>query len=395
MKILLKKYTIIYLFTFLPNVIFSQTYIPGNTYYDATGYVEYRAGNLPIIISAPHGGSLEPATIPDRLCTGCVYEKDAWTKPIAEGMYDKFVQQTGCYPHLIINLLHRKKFDANRDIIEAADGNATVEQAWTGYHQFIDLAKSKITNDYGRGLFLDIHGHGHTIQRIELGYLLVNSELELADATLNTPALINESSIKGLVANNILGSSHSNLLRGPNSFGELLDNLNFLSVPSQTIPFPTITEPYFEGGYNTRRHGSRDNNIGIDAIQIELNQDIRNDSNTREILINSLTTVTNNYINLYYNNQYSTNYCNLLSNIEFSVPENKNWIYPNPVYDLINIETNLNDFDVEIYNYLGQKVFESILSVKKINLNFLNSGIYLIQLKKDNQAFDTMKFIKN
>jgi hypothetical protein len=45
--------------------IFSQNYIPGNTYYDSTGYVKYIAGNLPLIISAPHGGSLEPTSIPD------------------------------------------------------------------------------------------------------------------------------------------------------------------------------------------------------------------------------------------------------------------------------------------------------------------------------------------
>lgn len=395
MKQALKHISIICFAFFLTNVTNAQTYIPGNIYYDSTGYVEYRAGNIPIIISAPHGGTLEPLTIPDRLCTGCIYEKDAWTKPIAEGMHTAFFEQTGCYPHVIINLLHRKKFDANRDIGEAADGNPTVEQAWFAYHQFIDSAKSKIVNDYGRGLFLDIHGHGHSIHRIELGYLLSGSELQFTDSTLNTTALINESSIRGLVANNILGSSHSNLLRGPNSFGELLANVNFSSVPSQTIPFPLIGEPYYDGGYNTQRHGSRDNNLGIDAIQVEIDSLSRYNSVKRELLIDSLTTITNNYINLYYNNQYSANYCNLLSNVEFIEPKNNIKMYPNPVDDIINIETNLNQFEIEIYNSLGQKLLSTDFTGNEVKVDFLPTGLYLLQIKKDNLILSTMKFIKN
>ncbi|MFK7932341.1 MAG: hypothetical protein AB8G22_02455, partial [Saprospiraceae bacterium] len=101
----------------------AQPFIAGNTYYDSTGFVEYRAGNLPIILSAPHGGDLRPDTIPDRDCSGCSYVQDRYTKPITEGVYDAFVAATGCYPHAIINLLHRVKFDANRDVDTAADGN--------------------------------------------------------------------------------------------------------------------------------------------------------------------------------------------------------------------------------------------------------------------------------
>ena len=396
MKIIFTQITILYFFTFFPSVIFSQKYIPGNTYYDPTGYVEYRAGNLPIIISAPHGGGLEPNTIPDRLCTGCVYEKDGWTKPIAEGMYKAFFEQTGCYPHVIINLLHRKKYDANRDIGDAANGNITVEQSWYAYHRFIDSAKSKIVNDFGRGLFLDIHGHGHTIQRIELGYLLNGNELRLSDSSLNTTSKINESSIKGLVSSNILNVSHSELLRGAYSFGELLDNVNFLSVPSQTIPFPAIGESYFDGGYNTQRHGSRDNNIGIDAIQLELGWDIRNDSAIREMLIDSLTRISNQYINRYYNNKYLNNLCNLkLSNFDNSISNHNFKIYPNPVDDYLNIESNIYQFEINIYNYLEQKLYSEIFTGKNINVNFLSSGLYLLQLKKDNIVLSTMKFIKN
>lgn len=322
-------------------------YTPGTTYFDATGYVEYRAGNLPIIISAPHGGSLEPASIPDRNCSGCVYTKDSWTQTIAEGMYDEFVAETGCYPHLIINLLHRKKFDANRDIGDAADGNTTVEQAWAAYHDFIDAAKAKAEQDYGAGLFLDIHGHAHTIQRIELGYLISGSELGLSDAALNTNTYIEESSIRTLAGTNIQSLSHAELLRGSQSFGTLMDNRGFPSVPSAADPFPQSGDPYFSGGYNTVRHGSRDDAGNIDAVQIELNQDARFISANREMLIDSLTASANEYFDFHYNDQYLGNFCNLILPVDFLTFEAETKAGQVLLTWTSDTETNNDYFEVE------------------------------------------------
>ena len=43
--------------------------------------LQYVQGNVPIIITAPHGGTIEPSEIADRIdgcptSSGCVYEKD-------------------------------------------------------------------------------------------------------------------------------------------------------------------------------------------------------------------------------------------------------------------------------------------------------------------------------
>jgi N-formylglutamate amidohydrolase len=312
----MKQILSLLMITILPFILFSQTYVPGQIYYDSTGYVEYRAGNLPIILSSPHGGDLAPSSISDRDCSGCVNVKDSWTKEITEGMYDEFVSETGCYPHVIINLLHRRKFDANRSINHAADGNPTVENAWHAYHDFINVSKNQIIEDYGRGLFLDIHGHGHAIERIELGYLIIKSELQLSDTALNTNTNIEKSSIRTLVGDNIQNISHSELLRGQNSFGTLMDSKGFPCVPSSSDPFPQGSQPYFPGGYNTYRHGSRNNNGKIDSIQLEFNQDIRFDNEKREMLIDSLVLSINEYINYYYNNQFINNYCDLTLDIK-------------------------------------------------------------------------------
>ena len=44
-------------------------------------FCQYEPGTVPIIISAPHGGTEEPSEIADRIAgcptsNGCVYEKD-------------------------------------------------------------------------------------------------------------------------------------------------------------------------------------------------------------------------------------------------------------------------------------------------------------------------------
>lgn len=349
-------------FTSLTLSVCSQSFIPGNVYFDSTGFVEYRAGNLPIILSAPHGGSLQPDSIPDRDCTGCSYLQDAYTKPITEGLYDEIFAQTGCYPHVVINLLHRVKFDANRDIGDAADGNPLVEQAWRGYHAFIDSAKGQIEMDYTRGVFLDIHGHGHSIQRIELGYLLSAAELRLPDATLNTNTFIEESSLKTLVSDNIQLIQHAELIRGADSFGTLMHERGFPAVPSALDSFPIIGEPYFSGGYNTVRHGSRDNGGQIDAIQIELNQDIRFNAASRQVLVDTLAYVSNHFYNLHYNDQYHPNYCGLLLPVElldFSASAHQGSVRLN--WSTIS-EFNNHEFLIERKNKMGQ--FEKIGTIQ-------------------------------
>ncbi|MFY0607087.1 MAG: T9SS type A sorting domain-containing protein [Cyclobacteriaceae bacterium] len=374
----------------------AQTFVPGSTYYDETGYVEYRAGNLPIIISAPHGGDLEPDSIPDRTCENCNTIKDTYTQEISEGMYQAINSETGCYPHLIINLLHRVKFDANRDIDDAADGNTHVEQAWNAYHQFIDSAKHSVTQEYGRGLFLDMHAHGHEIQRIELGYLLSSSDLRLDDVTLNKAEFIAESAINTLAKDNISKLTHAQLLRGAQSFGSLLHDKGFPSVPSTTDPFPQVEDKYFDGGYNTERHSSFENNGPIDGIQVELNKDIRFDDAVRKMLIDSMSKTTLEYYDLHYNSSFLGNYCGLL--IDLSANDNSIRqvnIFPNPAQDYFGIDESLQADQVEIYNHLGQLLLMEKYSGQAIKIDELKTGNYIVLLKREGEIVGTAKLIKS
>lgn len=79
-------------------------------------YVEYQVGTLPIVISVPHGGGIEPANIPDRTCGNPTLVRDANTIEVGRAMSDSNFSRTGCYPHVVYCHLRRTKLDANRTI---------------------------------------------------------------------------------------------------------------------------------------------------------------------------------------------------------------------------------------------------------------------------------------
>lgn len=377
-------------------VLCSQAYVPGQIYYDSTGYIAYKAGNLPLVLSAPHGGHLKPSSLPNRNCTGCTYVKDAYTQEVAEGLYKALVKQTGCYPHVVINLLHREKLDANRNIGPAADGHPVAEKAWRAYHRFIDSAKSSIVNGYNRGLFLDLHGHGHSLQRIELGYALSASELRLPDSSLNGATLVQESSIRGLVSTNLFQTTHTELLRGPKALGSLLEADSLPAVPSAGNPFPLSNEPYFSGGYNTYRHGSRNDTLGIDAIQVEFNQSVRFDSLSRENLVARVISAVNQFIDRHFEDRYMGNFCGLLSTPEQGSAKNSKAleIYPQPVEAFLQIEGLTGPVEVKINNLPGQTWYWENFTEDRLNVDFLPPGFYLIQFRQGKEVLHTEKFIK-
>lgn len=260
-----------------PAIVTSQGFVAGNVYFGQNGYIEYRAGNLPIIITAPHGGSLTPDEIPDRTC-GAIGIDTRTQNLIREIEYEIF-QLTGRYPHIIICRLAREKIDINREINEATCGNLEAVTYWEEWHKFIDSAKTRVTRDWGKGLYIDLHGHGHTIQRLEWGYLLGSVDLSASDATLNLSTYIEKSSIRSLAGSNVNNLSHAQLLRGAKSIGAMMANLGIPGVPSSLIPSPG-SDPYFNGGYNTLRHGSSGGGT-IDGIQLEAHSGVRLDHNAR------------------------------------------------------------------------------------------------------------------
>ena len=260
--------------------------IPGEVYLGRRGYVEYLPGDLPVVLSAPHGGDMHPAEIPDRSWGAVVQDRNTWD--LALRIREEIKELTGSYPHIVISRLHRIKLDPNREIEEAAQGDPESERAWWEYHTFLEEATQLVEDEFGEGLYIDLHGHGHEIQRLELGYLLSSSDLANSNETLSGASFINKSSFRALGQQP--GSNFAELIRGPQSLGSLLEARGVPAVPSLNQPGPG-GDPFFSGGYNTARHGSRTDG-SVSGVQIECNYTgIRDTDENRQAFAENLAEV--------------------------------------------------------------------------------------------------------
>lgn len=328
---------------------------PGVSQFDTSGneYIEYIPGNMPIIIAAPHGGVKQSgqtiggtfyadndSALPDRGCG--TNERDDNTDILIREIQQSVFDQTGCYPYVIINNLHRSKLDPNREQNEATCGDSDALFYWNTFHNFIDQASADVMSKWGKGLFIDLHGQSHSIPRIEAGYNISASDLN--NTGTNYLNSVSGSTITSLAGNNLGNLDLEQLVRGTTSLGGLFattggafynaqgypgcgSTAGYRTVPSHIDTGGTScddTRPYsnayFDGDfYNNRRHGSgpaaSDGQGGggtIDGIMTEVNRRVRdlgtyngNVYDTRpQTLVpfaDDYATVIKNYIDIHYN----------------------------------------------------------------------------------------------
>lgn len=117
--------------------------------------------------------------------------------------------------------------------------------------------------------------------------------------------------------------------------------------------------------------------------------------NNMDVLVSSVTAA-----NTVYANTTNTSYITLpLLGYITGVDEVKNnegiKIYPNPVSDQLQIETNGNAvYTVSVYNSLGEKIIVKTISANDaINVENFLAGIYFIELRSDNRV-QYRKFVK-
>ena len=266
----------------------------------ASGYIRYWPGELPIVLSVPHDGGLEPTDIPDR--TEGVTVRDSYARALAEAIRDALTKKFGRAPHLIVCELSRKKVDGNRELAGATQGHPRAVQVWQEYHAFIDEAEQAVRARSPHGLYLDIHSHGHPIKRMEIGYLLKPADLNLSDAALNTDAVRARSSIREL--GGLTASGFAELVRGPTSLGGLLEARGLAALPS---PKQTLApgDPYFNGAYDIAAHGSCDR-AQLDGIQLEVPLQMRGTAAQRAATAQALADALEVYFAKHYGQPLAT-----------------------------------------------------------------------------------------
>lgn len=282
---------------------------------EALGNITVQLGELPLIISAPHGGSLKPAEMMDRTDPPGVLTNDTGTAELAWLISAEIEDTIGLRPYVVVNNIHREKLDANRDIDEAAQGDPLAEAVWEEYHTAIEEAREMVIEDHLMGLYIDLHGHDHDIQRVEVGYLLLDSELSLDNIELDegtncqvsigdsTPISCAEKSSVLELTTRTGGRSLSVLLHGEESLGAMLEIDGVPAVPSPVTVAPLSGEAYYNGGYSTIRHGSRDGGT-ISGMQLETPYDIRQSSAGREELAAIISSALIEYLENLYSETY-------------------------------------------------------------------------------------------
>lgn len=262
-------------------------------------FITYKEGNYPLILVAPHGGDLKPQWIEDRDCENAVITQDQYTLGIALQI-EQALHELGIKPYMVLTKIHRIKVDLNRSLETSVCEDNTSNDLWQLFHQQIEHYRRDVVQKYGRGLLIDIHGHGHPIQRIELGYLITSQQLRNASNEGNLSDLTIDSSIKSLVLNHPENQTLDQVLFGRNSLGTLLSDRGFPAVPSEQDPAPNIGDPFFSGGTNTKSYGSRGGGK-IDAVQLELNrQGLRQEGDDRQEFSLIFAQVISAYMRYHY-----------------------------------------------------------------------------------------------
>ncbi|MDP7560784.1 MAG: hypothetical protein QF745_09615 [Planctomycetota bacterium] len=226
---------------------------------EAPDYVFVQEGNLPLVLSAPHGGTLKPEDAPNR--TQGVLTRDSNVREVALELADAIEIRTGWRPFVVTTSIHRVKVDLNRAIEEAAQGGELAEEVWEIYHAALEEASGKALKiGGGAALVLDIHGHGHKEDWIEVGHAVSISNLAKDDKALDA-----------------LPETNAEWIRGASSIGATLTESGFRAVPSPEILHPD-GKKYFNGGYITRRHRGE----GLRSIQLELPSSVRKSKNRKD-----------------------------------------------------------------------------------------------------------------
>ena len=207
-------------------------------------------GQLPIILTAPHGGSAPIPGITLRNLQGkldkALYTAggDPGTDIIVQAMAREIRALTGKDPYVVMARFDRKFIDANRGP-EIAFDNPAAEPYYQLYHQTIRRFVDEIRAGYPAGLLVDVHGQGKFPDHLVRG-------------TWNGRAVGKLVERAGMAA-----------ITGKNGLFGQLERNGFALFPSNNVPASGTNEDAgFNGGHTVTRYGSHRTD-GIDAVLFE------------------------------------------------------------------------------------------------------------------------------
>lgn len=225
----------------------------------ASPLVTVQPGALPVILSAPHGGTKDvPGVAPRRgegLPTGGAgffAGRDGNTEELAAAISEAIEKNMGKKPYLVAAKFHRKYIDANRPP-EIAYEDPKAKPTYDAYRDTLAAYCRAVKKEYGRGLLLDVHGQGAKKDAVIRG-TKDGKTVALLTQRFGEKAHTGPKSFFGLLA-----------AGGVKVFPETLTDKEFASL---------------NGGNIVQTYGSGD--YGIDAIQLEFGGDYRDKAKLKD-----------------------------------------------------------------------------------------------------------------
>jgi len=232
----------------------------------AAKYLTIVRGDLPIVLSAPHGGRMPVPGVAIRKGEGVeqfVTVRDDNTAEVTLALAATIEKAFGAKPHVVIAHFERKFVDVNRPASGAYEAKE-VAPLYDAYHAALDAACKQVKADWGRGLLLDIHGQAAEVDGIFRG-TVGGKSVSLLIQRYGPTALVGEKSLLG-----VLEAKSYKILPGCKDEDQ--------------------KETKFGGGHITQSYGSHTAHA-IDAIQLELGTNLRAKVNHEKLVADLLAAI--------------------------------------------------------------------------------------------------------
>lgn len=229
--------------------------------------VRIERGDLPILISAPHGGRQDiPGSTPRtgegqvKGGTGFSVAFDSGTEELAMELSAEVERATGKKPYLVVASFSRRYLDCNRGpAIAYSDESA--KAVYEAYHGALRAHCREVLDRFGGGLVVDLHGQGTSAGTVFRG-----------TKNGNSVAVMRKKFGEGI---------HE----GPDS---VLGQLKAMGWKVHPDPGGREQSGY-TGGFITQTYGGEA--AGTDAIQLEFGSDFRKTEEQRKATARALAKV--------------------------------------------------------------------------------------------------------
>ncbi len=216
---------------------------------DSEPLITVRTGDIPIVLSAPHGGRRTIPHVPERMANGekqFVVTRDENTAELTMKLVDEIERHLHGRPFMVVAHFGRKYLDANRPPEDAYEVDAA-KVVYEQYHGALKHACQAIHDRWLHGLLLDIHGQAAEPDKIIRGTANGDTVRSLAQRHSRAAVI------------------------GPRSLFGALREAGIGVLPQLDTD---DREVKFNGGYIVRTYGSHREG-GLDAFQLELGSDFR------------------------------------------------------------------------------------------------------------------------